>query len=38
LPRPRNLQQAKQNMRVVFLVVSVRAEAISADDFNFEDD
>jgi hypothetical protein len=35
--RPRNMQQAKENMRVVFRVVRVRAEAISSDDFDFED-
>lgn len=35
-PRPRNIQQAQENMRVVFRVVRVKAEAISADDFNFE--
>ena len=36
IPRPRNLQQAKENMRVVFRVVRVKAEALSDDDFNFE--
>ena len=36
IARPRNLQQAKENMRVVFRVVSVKAEALSDDDFNFE--
>jgi hypothetical protein len=35
-PRPRNMQQAQENMRVVFRVVRVKAEAISADDFNFD--
>jgi len=35
-PRPRNMQQARENMRVVFRVVRVRAEAVSADDFDFE--
>jgi len=34
--RPRNMQQAQENMRVVFRVVRVKAEAISADDFNFD--
>ena len=36
-PRPRNMAQAKENMRVVFRVVRVKAEALSDDDFNFED-
>ena len=35
-PRPRNMQQARENMRVVFRVVRVRAEAVSADDVDFE--
>lgn len=35
-PKPRNMNQAKENMRVVFRVVRVKAEAISPDDFNFE--
>lgn len=35
-PRPRNMEQAKENMRVVFRVVRVKAEAISPNDFNFD--
>ena len=35
-PRPRNMTQAKENMRVVFRVVRVRAESLNEDDFNFE--
>ncbi|CAE7860245.1 PYRB [Symbiodinium microadriaticum] len=35
-PRPRNMGQAKENMRVVFRVVRIRAESLSEDDFNFE--
>lgn len=35
-PRPRNMEQAKENMRVVFRVVRVRAESLSESDFNFE--
>ena len=35
-PRPRNMAQAKENMRVVFRVVRVRAESLNEDDFNFE--
>lgn len=34
--RPRDLRQAKENMRVVFRVVRVKAEAVSAEDFNFD--
>jgi len=34
--RPRNMAQAKENMRVVFRVVRVKAEALSEDDFNFD--
>jgi hypothetical protein len=36
-PRPRNMSQAKENMRVVFRVVRVKAEALSEDDFNFDE-
>ena len=36
-PRPRNMAQAKENMRVVFRVVKVKAEALSEDDFNFDE-
>lgn len=35
-PRPRNMEQAKENMRVVFRVVRVKSEAVSPNDFNFE--
>jgi len=35
-PRPRNMTEAKANMRVVFRVVRVRAESLSEDDFNFD--
>jgi hypothetical protein len=35
--RPRNMQQAKENMRVVFRIVRVRAEAVSSEDFDFEE-
>jgi hypothetical protein len=35
-PRPRDMRQAGENMRVVFRVVRVKAEAISPDDFNFD--
>lgn len=35
-PRPRNMQQAKENMRVEFRVVKTKSEAVSPDDFNFE--
>jgi outer membrane protein OmpA-like peptidoglycan-associated protein len=37
-PRPRNIQQAKENMRVEFRVIRVKAESLSADDFNFEEE
>jgi hypothetical protein len=37
IARPRNIGQAKENMRVVFRIVKVKAEALSDDDFNFED-
>lgn len=35
-PRPTNMQQSKENMRVVFRVVRVRSEAISPNDFDFD--
>lgn len=35
-PRPNNMAQAKENMRVVFRVIRVRAESLSEDDFDFE--
>jgi ABC-type nitrate/sulfonate/bicarbonate transport system substrate-binding protein len=34
--RPRNMQQAKENMRVEFRVIRVKAESLSEDDFNFD--
>jgi ABC-type nitrate/sulfonate/bicarbonate transport system substrate-binding protein len=34
-PRPRDINQAKENMRVVFRVVRLKAEAIKAEDFDF---
>jgi hypothetical protein len=34
--RPRDLEQAKQNMRVVFRVMRVKAEAVKAEDFDFD--
>jgi hypothetical protein len=34
--RPRNMQQAKENMRVEFRVVRVKAEALNPNDFNFD--
>lgn len=36
IPRPKDLKQAAQNMRVVFRVIRVKAEAISPNDFNFD--
>lgn len=36
VPRPRSLAEAKENMRVVFRVVRVNAEALKADDFDFD--
>ena len=35
-PKPTNMAEAKENMRVVFRVVRVAAEALKEDDFNFE--
>lgn len=35
-PKPTNMAEAKENMRVVFRVVKVAAEALSEDDFNFD--
>jgi len=35
-PKPTNMGEAKENMRVVFRVVRVSAEALSEDDFNFD--
>jgi ABC-type nitrate/sulfonate/bicarbonate transport system substrate-binding protein/outer membrane protein OmpA-like peptidoglycan-associated protein len=34
--RPRNMNQAKENMRVEFRVIRVRAESLREDDFNFD--
>jgi len=35
-PRPRNMGQAKENMRVEFRIVKIKAESLSDDDFNFD--
>ena len=35
IPKPRNLDEAKENMRVEFRIVRVPAEAIEATDFDF---
>lgn len=35
-PKPTNMAQAKENMRVVFRVVKVKAEALNEADFNFD--
>ena len=35
-PKPTNMTEAKENMRVVFRVVRVNAEALKEDDFNFD--
>lgn len=35
-PRPRNMTQARENMRVEFRVVKVKAESLKEDDFNFD--
>jgi outer membrane protein OmpA-like peptidoglycan-associated protein len=35
IPKPKNLEEAKQNMRVEFRIVRVEAEAINASDFDF---
>ncbi len=35
IPRPRSLEEAKENMRVEFRIVRVPAEAIKASDFDF---
>lgn len=35
-PRPRNMQQAKENMRVEFRVIRVKAENLNQNDFNFD--
>lgn len=34
--KPSSMEEAKKNMRVVFRVVAVQAEALSEDDFNFD--
>lgn len=36
-PKPSSMAEAKENMRVVFRVVRVAAEALSEDDFNFDE-
>ena len=35
IPKPRNLDEAKKNMRVEFRIVKVEAEAIQSTDFDF---
>lgn len=35
IPKPRNLAQAKENMRVEFRIVRVDAEAVAPDEFDF---
>jgi hypothetical protein len=35
IPRPRNLKEAKENMRVEFRIVRVPAEALNESDFDF---
>jgi hypothetical protein len=35
-PRPRNMAQAKENMRVEFRIIRVRAENLKPDDFDFD--
>jgi hypothetical protein len=35
IPKPRSLQDAKENMRVEFRIVRVPAEAIQESDFDF---
>jgi hypothetical protein len=35
IAKPRNLEEAKENMRVEFRIVRVEAEAIAPSDFNF---
>jgi hypothetical protein len=37
VPKPTSMNEAKKNMRVVFRVVKVSAEALSEDDFNFDE-
>jgi outer membrane protein OmpA-like peptidoglycan-associated protein len=34
--RPRNMQQARENMRVEFRLIRVKAEALTDDNFNFD--
>jgi len=36
VPKPTSMNEARKNMRVVFRVVRVAAEALSEDDFNFD--
>jgi hypothetical protein len=35
IPKPRNLEEAKENMRVEFRIVKVNPEALAPSDFNF---
>jgi outer membrane protein OmpA-like peptidoglycan-associated protein len=35
IAKPRNLEDAKQNMRVEFRIVKVEAEALKTEDFDF---
>ncbi|MEL7265522.1 MAG: ABC transporter substrate-binding protein [Planctomycetota bacterium] len=35
IPKPRSIQEAKENMRVEFRIVRVDAEALTTDDFDF---
>lgn len=36
VPKPTSMNEARKNMRVVFRVIRVSAEALSEDDFNFD--
>lgn len=36
IPRPKNMEEAKQNMRVLFRVVKTRSEIVSPNDFDFD--
>jgi hypothetical protein len=35
IPKPRNMDEAKENMRVEFRIVKVNPEALAPTDFNF---
>ncbi|MEI7462685.1 MAG: hypothetical protein WCK15_25060, partial [Pirellula sp.] len=35
IPKPRNLEEAKENMRVEFRIVKVNPESLTPSDFNF---